>query len=142
MVKEKVLSGRYKDCAIVYDHISYNSEDIYFNNFTVMNMEPADMSKVDYWNDKSLRVDGSFMSGEADKDRRLISVKWRNGEQSVLQVNTKTYNRLMEAVFSEVPQEKTSVKRPAKRKKKSSNKGIIFIAIIVIAIVIKFIFFN
>ncbi len=142
MVKEKVLSGRYKDSAIVYDHISYNGEDIYFNNFTVMSMEAADMSKVDYWNDKSLRVDGSSMSGEAEKDRRLISVMWRNGDQSVLQVNTKTYNRLMEAVFGEVPPERTAVKRSVKRKKKSSSKGIIFIAIIAIVIVIKLVFFN
>ena len=49
MVKEKVLTGRYKDCDLVYDHIrSTNGEDIFFNSFSVMNMEPADKSKVNF----------------------------------------------------------------------------------------------
>jgi hypothetical protein len=42
MVKEKVLTGKYKACPIVNDHIkSFDGEEIYFNSFSVMNMEPA-----------------------------------------------------------------------------------------------------
>ncbi len=133
MIKEKVLSGKYKDYAIVYDHIKNPyGDDIYFNNFSVMNMEPADRSKITYWTDSSRRVDGAT-SGNLDKDQRLISVEWRNGETSLLQVNTTTYNRLMEAVLGHVPKEFTPGK--AKIKKKTHKKTIVF-AILLIALVL------
>jgi hypothetical protein len=140
MIKEKVLSGRYKDCPIVYDHIrSFNGEDIYFNSFSVMNMGPADQSRADYWSDQSIRVDGST-SRDADKDRRLISVEWRNGETSLLQVNNRTFNRLMEAMYGRVPEEKGEIKQS--EKKKASGKGIgIIILIIAAAVIIKYLFF-
>lgn len=139
MVKEKVLTGRYKDCPIVYDHIkSFDGEEIFFNSFSVMNMEPADRSKADYWSDSSLRVDGA-MASNAEKDQRYLSVKWRNGEESVLQVNTKTYNRLMEAVLGRVPQEHAETEKTVEKK---SHKKAIFIAIILIAIILKLFVFN
>lgn len=139
MVKEKVLTGRYKDCPIVYDHIkSSDGEEIYFNSFSVMNMEPADRSRANYWNDSSLRVDGS-MSGAAEKDQRYLSVKWRNGEESLLQVNTKTYNRLMEVVLGRAPQEHAEAEKTVEKK---SHKKAIFIAMILIAIVLKLFVFN
>ncbi len=140
MVKEKVLTGRYKDCSIVYDHIkNTDGQEIYFNSFSVMNMVPADQSKANYWNDSSLRVDGTS-SADTEKDRRLISVEWRNGEISLLQVNTKTFNRLMEAMFGCVPQEHTEPKRTVKKK---SHKGAaIFVAIILICIILKFTVFQ
>jgi hypothetical protein len=139
MVKEKVLSGRYKDCPIVYDHIkSYEGEEIYFNSFSVIKMEPADRSRADYWSDSSLRVDGA-MSSDSEKDQRYLSVKLRNGEESVLQVNTKTYNRLMEAVLGRVPQEHVETEKTVEKK---SHKKAIFIAIVLIAIILKLFVFN
>lgn len=140
MLKEKVLTGRYKDCDFVYDHIrSMDGEDIFFNSFSVMNMEPADKSKVNYWSDKSLRVDGT-MSGDAEKDMRYLSIKWRNGEESLLQVTTKTFNRLMEAMYGRVPQE--AVEEPAHEKKRSSKKVILFVAVIMICVALKLFVFN
>lgn len=130
MIKEKVLEGKYKDFSIMYDHIKNPyGDDIYFNNFSVKNMEPADQSKASYWNDSSRRVDGAT-SGAADKDRRLISVEWRNGENSVLQVNTTTYNRLMEAVLGRIPKEQVPDKAPAE--KKSHGKTVLFLLVIVL----------
>jgi hypothetical protein len=113
-------------------------EDIFFNSFSVMSMEPADKSKVTFWTDKSLRVDGT-MSGDAEKDMRFLSIKWRNGEESLLQVNTKTFNRLMEAMYGRVPQEQPE--EPEADVKKSSKKAVLFIAVILIGIILKFIFF-
>lgn len=140
MVKEKVISGRYKDCDLVYDHIrSMNGEDIFFNSFSVMNMEPADKSKVTYWSDKSLRVDGT-MGAEGEKDLRFLSIKWRNGEESVLQVNTKTFNRLMEAMYGRVPQEAVEVAESDE--KKSSKKVIFIIAVVLICVALKLFVFN
>jgi hypothetical protein len=140
MVKEKVLTGRYKDCDFVYDHIrSMNGEDIFFNSFSVMNMEPADKSKVTYWSDKSLRVDGT-MAAEGEKDLRFLSIQWRNGEESLLQVNTKTFNRLMEAMYGRAPQE--AVEEPDFAEKKSSKKVVFFIAVILICVALKFVVFN
>lgn len=140
MVKEKVLSGKYKDCSIIYDHIkNTDGNDIYFNSFSVMNFEPADQSKADYWSNQSLRVDGT-MSGDSEKDQRWISVKWRNGEDSLLQVNTKTYNRLMEAMFGRAPQEQVDVVKTTE--KKSNKKAVFFIAVILIGIALKFFVFN
>ena len=141
MVKEKVLTGRYKDCSIIYDHIkNTNGEDIYFNSFSVMSLKPADQSKVDYWGDSSLRVDGA-MSRDTEKDRRLISVEWRNGETSLLQVNTKTYNRIMESLFGQVPHEQVKGDT-GKTVEKKSYKAAILIAIILICIILKFTVFN
>jgi hypothetical protein len=114
-------------------------EDIFFNSFSVMNMEPADKSKVNYWTDKSLRVDGT-MSTDAEKDMRYLSIKWRNGEESLLQVNTKTFNRLMEAMYGRIPQE--AVEEPEYDERRSSKKVILFIAVIVICVVLKFFVFN
>lgn len=140
MVKEKVLTGRYKDCDLVYDHIrSMNGEDIFFNSFSVMNMEPADKSKMTYWSDKSLRVDGT-MAGDAEKDLRFLSIQWRNGEESLLQVHTKTFNRLMEAMYGRVPQE--AVEEPEYNEKKSSKKIVFFLAIILIGVALKFFVFS
>lgn len=139
MVKEKVLTGRYKDCDFVYDHIrSMAGEDIFFNSFSVMSMEPADKSKVTFWTDKSLRVDGT-MSGDAEKDLRILSIKWRNGEESLLQVNTKTFNRLMEAMYGRVLQEQPGEAEETGSKK--SHKAAVIIAVILIGIIIKYIFF-
>lgn len=137
MIKEKVLSGRYKDCPIVYDHIrSLNGEDIYFNSFSVMNMGPADQSRTDYWSDQSIRVDSS-VSKEADKDRRLIKIEWRNGETSLLQVNNRTFNRLMEAMYGRIPEEKTEIKKTEKKQKSSGKVFFVVILLIGAAVILK-----
>ncbi len=144
MVKEKVLSGRYRDCPFIYDHIkSSNGEDIYFNSYSVMNMAPADMSRADYWSDQALRIDGST-SGEIDKDRRLISIKWRNGETSLLQVNNTTFNRLMDTMYGHVPEERNERKQTVKKKKKSSGKAFITAVILIAAaaVILKLLVFN
>lgn len=140
MIKEKVLEGKYKDFSVVYDHIKNPyGDDIYFNSFSVKNMEPADQSKISYWNDSSRRVDGAT-SGTAEKDRRLISVEWRSGDHSVLQVNTTTYNRLMEAVLGRVPKEQVNEKAPDE--KKSHGKTVLFLLVIVlIGVAVKFLVF-
>lgn len=139
MIKEKVLEGKYKDLSIVYDHIKNPyGDDIYFNNFSVKKMETADQSKTSYWTDSSRRVDGAT-SGAADKDQRLISVEWRSGEVSLLQVNTTTYNRLMEAVLGHVPKEFIPEKAPVK--KKSHIKAVLF-AIVLICVALKLFVFQ
>lgn len=137
MVKEKVLTGKYKDSPLIYDHIkTADGQEIYFNSFSVMNFEPADKSRADYWADSSIRVDGTS-SRDDDKDRRLISVQWRTGENSILQVNTKTYNRLMEAVLGKVPEDRSQTAAVPEQKSRSKLIPVILI-LIGIYIVLKF----
>ena len=124
MVKEKVLAGRYKDYLIVYDHIRNPSgDDIYFNSLTVKEFEPFDHSKNGVWEGIVVSVPGAINAGDVDKDQRLISVVWRNGDKSMLQVNTITYNRLMEAVLGHVPEEKKHI-TDTKTVKKNNEKEI------------------
>ena len=89
--------------------------------------------------DKSLRVDGT-MAGDAEKDLRYLSIKWRNGEESLLQVTTKTFNRLMEAMYGRVPQD--VIEEPAYAEKRSSKKVILFVAVILICVALKLFVFS
>ncbi len=138
MVKEKVLAGRYKDLMIVYDHIKNPaSDDIYFNTFSVKTFEIADKSKNGIWGDIARDAARAAEAG-MEKDHRLVSVEWRDGEKSLLQLNSKTCNRLMETLFGRIPQE--FAQEPVQEEEKSkSSKAIIFIVVaVIIFVVVKF----
>jgi predicted transcriptional regulator len=80
------------------------------------------------------------MSGDAEKDQRFLSIKWRNGEESLLQVYTKTFNRLMEAMYGRVPKEQTDEAEETGRKK--SRIPVILFAVILIGVIVKFFVLN
>lgn len=140
MLQEKVLAGKYKDYAVIYDHIkNMAGDDIYFNNLTVKTFELADMSKGSIW-EGVLTKTARSAAGDDDKEQRLISVEWRSGDRSLLQVNSMTCKRLMESIFGYVPKEFTEEKTI--HKKKSHTKIYVLGFILIIAIVVaKILFF-
>lgn len=139
MLQEKVLAGKYKDYAIVYDHIKNAAgDDVYFNSLTVKTFELADLSKGSIW-EGVLTSTARSAAGEGDKDQRLISVEWRNGERSLLQINSLTCKRLMENIFGYVPKE--FLEEETVQEKKKSHAKLYVIGIILIIIIIKLIFF-
>ena len=144
MLQEKVLAGKYKDYAVIYDHIrNIAGEDIYFNNLAVKTLELADMSQGSIWEGVSTKT-AKCAAGDDEKEQRLISVEWRNGDRSLLQINSMTCKRIMESMFGYVPKEfmeEETVHRK-KSKKKSHTKVYVLGFIIIVAIVIaKYFFF-
>ncbi|MEL7654938.1 MAG: hypothetical protein AAGU75_03405 [Bacillota bacterium] len=143
MLQEKVLAGKYKDYAIVYDHIkNMTGDDVYFNNFTVKTFELADMSKGSIW-EGVLTATARSAAGQDDKEQRLISVEWRDGDRSLLQINSMTCKRLMESLFGYIPKELMEKETLHKKKPKSHANFYVIGGILVIVIVIaKFLFFS
>ena len=138
MLQEKVLAGKYKDYAIVYDHIkNMAGDDVYFNNLTVKTFELADMSKGSIWEGVLTRTARSA-AGDGDKEQRLISVEWRSGDKSLMQINSMTCKRLMESLFGYVPKE--FMEEETIHEKKSHTK-VYVIGFILIIVVVKFFFF-
>jgi len=139
MLQEKVLAGKYKDYAVIYDHIkNMAGDDIYFNNLTVKTLELADMSKGSIW-EGVLTKTARSAAGDDGKEQRLISVEWRNGDRSLLQINSMTCKRIMESMFGYVPKE--FMEKETMRGKKSHAKVYVFGFIVIIAIVIAKVFF-
>lgn len=137
MLKEKVLAGKYKDYAIVYDHIkNMAGDDVYFNTLAVKTFELADLSKGSIW--EGVTTGAAKAAGEDEKDQRLISVEWRNGDRSLLQVNSTTCTRLMESLFGRVPKELMEEERTTGKK---SHALAYVIGLIVIVAIVKIIFF-
>lgn len=140
MLQEKVLAGKYKDYSIIFDHIkNMAGDDIYFNNLTVKTFELADMSKGSIW-EGVLTKTARSAAGDDNKEQRLISVEWRSGDRSLLQMNSMTCKRLMESIFGYVPKE--FMEEEIMHEKKSHAKVYVVGFIVIIAIVIaKFFFF-
>ncbi len=140
MLQEKVLAGKYKDYAVIFDHIkNMAGDDIYFNNLTVKTFELADMSKGSIW-EGVLTNTARSAAGDDNKEQRLVSVEWRNGDRSLLQINSMTCKRLMESIFGYVPKE--FMEEETIHGKKSHAKVFVLGFIVIIAIVIaKFFFF-
>jgi len=134
MLQEKVLAGKYKDYSVIYDHIkNIAGDDLYFNNLTVKTLELADMSKGSIW-DGVLTKSARSAAGDDGKEQRLISVEWRNGDRSLLQINSMTCKRIMESMFGYVPKE--FMEDEPVRGKKSHAKVYVFGVILIIAIVL------
>ena len=134
MLQEKVLAGKYKDYSVIYDHIKNTAgDDLYFNNLTVKTLELADMSKGSIW-EGVLTKSARSSAGDDGKEQRLISVEWRNGDRSLLQINSMTCKRIMESMFGYVPKEFME-DEPASGKK-SHAKVYVFGVILIIAIVL------
>lgn len=137
MLQEKVLAGKYKDYTIVYDHIKVTSgDDVYFNNFTVKTFELADLSKGSIW-DGILTTTARSAAGHDGKEQRLISVEWRNGERSLLQISSPTYKRIAESLFGSVPKEASEDESAEKK----SHAKFYIIGLILIAVIVKFVLF-
>jgi len=134
MLQEKVLAGKYKDYSVIYDHIkNIAGDDLYFNNLTVKTLELADMSKGSIW-EGVLTKSARSAAGDDGKEQRLISVEWRNGDRSLLQINSMTCKRIMESMFGYVPKE--FMEDEPVRGKKSHAKVYVFGVILIIAIVL------
>jgi len=134
MLQEKVLAGKYKDYAVIYDHIkNMAGDDIYFNNLSVKTLELADMSKGSIW-EGVLTKTARSAAGDDGKEQRLISVEWRNGDRSLLQINSLTCKRIMESMFGYVPKE--FMEEETTHAKKSHAKVYVLGLILIIAIVI------
>ena len=134
MLQEKVLAGKYKDYSVIYDHIkNIAGDDLYFNNLTVKTLELADMSKGSIW-EGVLTKSARSAAGDDGKEQRLISVEWRNGDRSLLQINSMTCKRIMESMFGYVPKE--FMEDEPVSGKKSHAKIIVFGVILIIAIVL------
>ena len=134
MLQEKVLAGKYKDYAVIYDHIkNIAGDDIYFNNLAVKTLELADMSKGSIWEGVMTKTARSA-AGDDGKEQRLISVEWRNGDRSLLQINSMTCKRIMESMFGYVPKE--FMEEEQSGGKKSHAKVYVFGIILIIAIVV------
>jgi len=139
MLQEIVLAGKYKDYAIIYDHIkNMGGDDIYFNNLAVKTLELADMSKGSIW-EGVLTKTARSAAGDDGKEQRLISVEWRNGDRSLLQINSLTCKRIMESMFGYVPKEFMEVETI--QEKKSHTKLFVLGFIVIIAVVIAKFFF-
>lgn len=139
MLQEKVLAGKYKDYAVIYDHIkNMGGDDIYFNNLTVKTLELADMSKGSIW-EGVLTKTARSAAGDDGKEQRLISVEWRNGDRSLLQINSMTCKRIMESMFGYVPKE--FMEEETIHEKKSHAKVYVLGIILIVAIVIVKVFF-
>ena len=137
MLQEKVLAGKYKDYTIVYDHIKVTSgDDVYFNNFTVKTFELADLSKGSIW-DGILTTTARSAAGQDGKEQRLISVEWRNGERSLLQIGSPTYKRIAESLFGSVPKEALEDESAEKK----SHAKFYILGLILIAVIVKFVLF-
>jgi len=131
MLQEKVLAGKYKDYAVIYDHIkNIAGDDIYFNNLAVKTLELADMSKGSIW-EGVLTKTARSAAGDDGKEQRLISVEWRNGDRSLLQINSLTCKRIMESMFGYVPKE--FMEEEPSAGKKSHAKVYIFGVILIFA---------
>ncbi len=146
MGKEKVLAGKYQNYPVVYDHIkNMAGEDIFFNTLSVREFKPYDL-KDGTWEGFKVTAAEAINSGEVDQEQRYISVVWRDGDRSLLQVNIKTYNRLMETMFGHVPieeKENDEVKKTVKKKSKSKSHKKMYIMILIITIIIlKFFVFK
>lgn len=140
MLQEKVLAGKYKDYAIVYDHIkNMDGDDVYFNNLTVKTFELADMSKGSIW-EGVLTKTARSAAGKDDKEQRLISVEWRSGDRSLLQINSMTCKRLMESLFGYVPKE--LMEEEPIHEKKSHATMICVIGLILVIVIVKLFFFQ
>ena len=138
MLQEKVLAGKYKDYSIVYDHIkNMAGDDVYFNNLSVKTFELADMSKGSIW-EGVLTASAKSAAGQDDKEQRLISVEWRSGDRSLLQINSITCKRLMEALFGYVPKEFMEEETVLEKK---SHAKIYIIGVILLIVIVKFLFF-
>lgn len=146
MGREKVLAGKYQNYPVVYDHIrNMAGQDIYFNTLTVREMSPYDL-KGGVWEGLTVIASEAVNAGDVDQEQRFISIVWRDGDRSLLQVNLKTYTRIMETMFGHVPKEETErieVKKTVKKKeKRKSHKKQIFIILILLLIVLKFFVFK
>lgn len=140
MLQEKVLAGKYKDYSVIYDHIkNIAGDDLYFNNLSVKTLELADMSKGSIW-EGVLTNTARSAAGDDGKEQRLISVEWRNGDRSLLQINSMTCKRIMESMFGYVPKE--FMEEEPSGGKKSHAKVYVFGVILIIAIaLVKFFIF-
>lgn len=139
MLQEKVLAGKYKDYTIVYDHIkNLTGDDVYFNNFTVKAFELADMSKGSIW-EGVLTSTARSAAGQGNKEQRLISVEWRSGDRSLMQISSTTYKRIAESLFGYVPKDLTEEEVPYEKK---SRTKFYIIGLILIIVVAKFLFFK
>jgi len=113
-------------------------DDIYFNNLAVKTLELADMSKGSIW-EGVLTKTARSAAGDDGKEQRLISVEWRNGDRSLLQINSLTCKRIMESMFGYVPKEFMEVETI--QEKKSHTKLFVLGFIVIIAVVIAKFFF-
>jgi hypothetical protein len=139
MLQEKVLAGKYKDYSIVYDHIkNMTGDDVYFNNFTIKTFELADMSRGSIWEGVSTTTARSA-AGQDGKEQRLISVEWRGGERSLLQISSTTYKRIAESLFGYVPKELMEAEVLPEKK---SHAKFYVIGLILIIVIAKFFFFK